>query len=175
MTEPVLRSVKPETFELPPGDGVPNNPILPALLYRSVFQEPPEDVAASFEGCFRSNDWSGCWRNGIFAYHHYHPATHEVLGTVRGWARVQLGGESGPETEVQAGDVLVLPAGTGHCLRDSGERFRVVGAYPGGRNWTVERTYSGSLEDIHGTIRNVPLPEADPLYGSEGPLREEWG
>lgn len=174
MTESILRSVSPECFDLAAGRDVPNHPDLPALLYRKIFEERPRNSADWFESRFRENDWGGCWRNGIFSYHHFHPTTHEVLGAARGWARVQLGGSEGPERKIEHGDVLVLPAGVGHCLLDSGGRFLVVGAYPGGRSWTVERTYSGSLEEVRGTLREVPLPEADPLYGRGGPLRNEW-
>lgn len=174
MTESFLRSVEPETFNFEPGESVPNHPDLPTLLYRSIFRDKPVDPPGWFESRFRENHWSGCWRNGIFSYHHYHPGTHEVLGVARGSARVRLGGSEGPALEVDEGDVLVLPAGVGHCLLESRARFQVVGAYPGGRSWGLERSYSEPLEDAYETIRSAPLPEADPVYGRDGPLRNEW-
>jgi uncharacterized protein YjlB len=36
----------------------------------------------------------------------------------------------GQEIKVRAGDVIVLPAGTGHCNTESSEDYRYVGVYP---------------------------------------------
>ncbi|MBO0994440.1 cupin domain-containing protein [Bacillus sp. SD088] len=68
-------------------------------------------------------------------YHHYHSNTHEVLAVVSGWANLQLGGEKGVEVKVTKGDVIVLPAGTGHKLIEKSPEFGVVGAYPNGNKY----------------------------------------
>jgi uncharacterized protein YjlB len=67
-----------------------------------------------FEELFKRNGWGDSWRNGIFDYVHYHSSTHEVLGIARGGASVRFGGDKGKVFELHAGDVVILPAGTGH-------------------------------------------------------------
>ncbi|HEV2061070.1 MAG TPA: cupin domain-containing protein [Solirubrobacteraceae bacterium] len=69
----------------------------------------------------------------MFAFHHFHSTSHEVLGVVAGRATLELGGAQGQAFEVARGDVLVLPAGTGHRRAVSDREFTVVGAYPAGQ------------------------------------------
>jgi uncharacterized protein YjlB len=40
---------------------------------------------------------------------------HEVLGIAEGQVSVKLGGKNGRPFRLKAGDMLVLPAGIGHC------------------------------------------------------------
>ena len=96
------------------GDGiVPNNPRLPLILYRGAL-EAGGDAAASCVALFDRNGWTGAWKNGVYAHHHYHSTAHEVLGVTAGWVRVRLGGEGGQTVELRAGDVVVIPAGVAH-------------------------------------------------------------
>src|SRR5205823_467966 len=97
-------------------------------------------AAAHYEELFADNGWLGSWRDGIFSYHHFHSTSHEVLGIVSGEAAVMLGGPSvGKQFEVRMGDVLVLPAGTGHCNAGSTDDLLVIGAYPDGMSWDLRR------------------------------------
>ena len=99
------------------------------VLHRAVCPDPDP---AWFTDRFAANGWTGAWRGGVFDWHHYHMTTHEVLGCFAGWAVLQLGGEDGRTIRIEAGDVLVIPAGLAHKRLQSSADFGVVGAYPGG-------------------------------------------
>ncbi len=150
------------------------NSALPVVVMRAAIQPDGEDPAAAFEGSFRRNGWTGTWRNGIYPYHHYHSTAHEVLGVASGSARVCFGGEGGEEVEVAAGDVIVIPAGVAHCLVEERDGFLVVGAYAGGRHWDILRPRAASLEAARERIAAVPLPDSDPVAGTDGPLLGLW-
>src|SRR3569832_652948 len=111
----------------------PNNPHFPLIHYRSaVVLDPDYDPAAMFEVLFKHYGWVGQWRDGIYPYLHFHTKTHEVLGIARGHARVRFGGQRGRTLELKAGDVVILPAGTGHRRLSASDALLVVGAYQEG-------------------------------------------
>ncbi|MFD2245709.1 cupin domain-containing protein [Pontibacter ruber] len=158
---------------LQPKGNIPNNPTLPLLLYRQVF--PDElDLEAQFKEAFRKNNWGGSWTNGVFGYHHYHSNAHEVLGVLAGAATIQFGGSGGEEIEVKAGDMVVLPAGTGHCRQRASPDFKVVGAYPKGQERYDICTEADDMTEKMENIRQVSLPEADPVNGENGLLVQHW-
>lgn len=132
------------------------------------------DPAAVFEVLFAANGWSGSWRDGMYPYAHFHSATHEVLGIARGTVRARLGGTKGKDVDLAAGDVLVLPAGTGHKRIRASADLLVVGAYPSGGNYDEPRSGRRAHDDALSLIRLVPMPRKDPVYGARGPLRNLW-
>jgi uncharacterized protein YjlB len=114
------------------------------------------------------------WRNGIFDYLHYHATVHEALGIARGRARVRFGGDDGQEIEVTAGDVAILPAGTGHQCLSASSDFSVVGAYPPGPKMQVTLPTPENHRKAVKTIPEVKLPKTDPVRGPNGPLIKLW-
>ena len=152
----------------------PNNADLPLLVYPGALPLPEQDPASAFESKFRENGWGGSWRDGIYSYHHYHSTAHEVLGVYRGMARVQLGGDERVTLTVEPGDVIVIPAGVAHKNLGSSRDFGVVGAYPAGQQWDMNYGKAGERPEADENIAQVPLPEQDPVFGSDGPLVRSW-
>jgi len=75
--------------------------------------------------------------------------------------------------ELRAGDVLVLPAGTGHRRISASSDLLVVGAYPPGQqHYDICRERSTEAEL---RISKVKLPPSDPVHGMDGPLVRLWG
>jgi uncharacterized protein YjlB len=152
---------------------VPNNP-MPFLVYRGAVGVDNSQPEQTIEDLFGANGWGAMWRNGVYDYPHYHATVHEVLGVARGHARVRFGGDKGKELEIRAGDVAILPAGTGHqCLSASAD-FSVVGAYPPGPKMQITRPTTENHAKALKTIPQVPLPKSDPVIGATGPLVRLW-
>jgi len=160
-----------ENFRLEPGSVIPNNPRLPVIVYRQVFDDK-HGLAVAFEDRFTVHGWRGLWRNGIYDYHHYHSGAHEVLGIARGAGRVMLGGPEGMDVTLAAGDCVLLPAGTGHCRLSASPDFLVIGGYPPGQHadMQIEAPDAAML----ATIRDCPLPDDDPIEGGDGALASLW-
>lgn len=169
MTAPARSELRVETLWLPEGLGVPNNPRLPVRFCRSAV---PAGAPQEAEAALAARGWSPAWRNGIFPYVHFHTTAHEVLAIVRGSVRVQLGGGEGPEMALAAGDVVMLPAGTGHrCLGASGN-LMVVGAYPPGQEPDEWREV-GEAEMLacRARIARLTDPPSCPITGETYPRR----
>lgn len=153
---------------------IPNNPALPLLVYPQAFAKSDRDPSRCKE-LLSQNGWGGAWVDGVFSYHHYHSNAHEVLCVVGGSAIIAFGGPEGETVEVEAGDVVVIPAGVGHCNKGSKGGFSVVGAYPRGQeSYDLRTGEEDERPEVLENIRNVPLPESDPLFGERGPLLQHW-
>ncbi|MNL73773.1 Cupin [compost metagenome] len=92
----------------------------------------------------------------------------------RGSATLQLGGPSGRSFRLEAGDVVVLPAGTAHRREDADADFLVVGAYPSGQRWDILRGDPADRPEADQRIARLPLPVTDPVGGQGGPVLEKW-
>ena len=159
---------------LPEDGSFPNNPYLPLMLYASACLPFGPDPAADVEARFNANGWPAAWRNGVYSYHHYHSEAHEALGVYRGWAKIQLGGPNAEVFEVKAGDAVVLPAGTAHKLIDASSDFSVVGAYPPGQRPDMCYGRPDERPGADERIALVPIPETDPVTGTQGGLLDAW-
>ncbi len=158
----------PQTYRFA-GDARFPNSALPVLVYADALPADP----AAMEQAFARQGWTNSWRNGIFAYHHFHTTAHEALGIAAGAVRVLFGGPDGQEVSVQAGDVLVIPAGVAHRNMSDSGGLLVVGAYPGGAECDVLRGDPAELAAAQRAIARLPVPDHDPVPG-QASLRPLW-
>lgn len=149
---------------------IPNNPKLPLLVYPEVFINRMVDVTQVLHG----NNWTNSWTGSVHDFHHYHSVTHEVLAVIGGNAKIQFGGKNGEELKLAAGDVVVIPAGVGHKKVEASHDFEVIGAYPDGKEFDMKTGKPGEHGEAVENIAKVPLPEQDPVFAEEGPLKEIW-
>ncbi len=172
---PMTQQATPQTCRFADDGETPNNPVLPLLIYRRAFDiAAARDPATLFEDAFARRGWGRSWRNGIHDFLHFHTRTHEVLGIARGRARVQFGGRKGQELDVEAGDVVVLPAGTGHRRLSASADLLVVGAYPDNSGFDQKQPGEVDHASAVAAIAAVAEPREDPVYGSNGPLKTLW-
>ena len=152
-----------ETWHAPPGDTIPNHPGFPVLVYRGTGMRDPMTARSRFA----EHGWGGSWVDGVFDFHHFHSTSHEVLAVVAGRATLELGGPQGEAFEVAAGDVVVLPAGTGHRRAVADGSFTVVGAYPAGqeRYDLLRGDDPAEVEAARERIAALGAPPEDPVGG----------
>jgi uncharacterized protein YjlB len=153
-------------------DGTFPNSRLPVLIYRSAIADRG---AEPLERLFERNGWPPQWRATVFTFHHYHSRSHECLGIATGHATLRLGGPQGQEVVVEAGDVVIIPAGVAHQRVVASADFLVVGAYPPGQeDFDTLRGNPGDRPKADQNIAQVPVPPSDPVEGSAGSLLELW-
>lgn len=165
------------TFLFKDSGGIPNHPRLPVVIYKRaapVTPGQPGAMADWFETVWPRHGWRPSWRFGVYRFPHYHSTAHEILGVYRGQATIRLGAETGATIVAEPGDVIVLPAGTGHENLGSSSDFHVVGGYPAGQSPDLLRGSARERAAAIERIARVPLPSADPLHGATGPLMDHW-
>lgn len=172
----LVRARKAQGFAFADDGETPNNPNWPLVIYRSpVALRSDFDPAAIFEDLFASNSWTDSWRDGVYDFLHFHTQRHEVLGIARGNVHVAFGGRRGKHLRLKAGDVAILPAGTGHRRIESSDDLLVVGAYPqNSGTYDQPKPDDSGREKARRNIAKVPAPKADPVYGVHGPLITLW-
>ena len=153
---------------------IPNHPHWPLLMYPNAVVIAGADPAVAFEELFDRNAWPAAWRNGVYPFHHFHCDAHEALGVYSGEVTVQFGGEDGIVISARPGDVIVLPAGTGHKKLSSRGALGIVGAYPSGQHPDMCTPLLSSLKRNAAAIERVDLPQRDPVYGAGGPMFTHW-
>ena len=170
----MLAGVNVVAHLLAPDGAIPNHPRWPLLVYPGVVAIEGPDPASAFELLFAGNRWPAAWRNGVHPFHHYHSNGHEALGIYSGEVTVQFGGDAGVTITATPGDVIVLPAGTGHKKLSSRGALGVVGAYPEGQHPDTCVPPLARKTRSEATIARVPLPACDPVCGPGGPLFDHW-
>lgn len=164
-----MKDLKIVTISFEQDKLIPNNQKFPVVIYKNYCGSKIEII----ETIFNQHNWLNSWTNGVFPYHHYHSNTHEVLGVIAGEAELKIGGETGENFHLAKGDVVILPAGTGHKRLSSSSDFKVVGAYPEGMSPNL-RTEDRNNEKDREEIKGVLIPNQDPVFGHEGPLFDYW-
>ncbi len=118
---------------------------------------------------FQKNGWLNNWRYpGIYSYGHFHSTTHECLGCALGWMEIVVFGNNGPKIRVDAGDVIIIPAGVSHQMVGKSEDNLLVGGYPDGRDWDNIRDEFVTSEEFRAAAKRImmlPIPSKNPVSG----------
>jgi uncharacterized protein YjlB len=148
----------------------------PVLIYRHCLELPKfkNKAVEIVQKIFARNKWSNSWQNGIYDFHHYHSTTHECMAIVQGKARVIFGGPKGKPAEVITGDVIILPAGTGHKCTKHSDDFLCVGAYPQAKDYDTNYGKASEYDEAVRRIKTLSIPLKDPVFGNEGFLKSYW-
>lgn len=169
-----LSALRVSKHHIPAYKLIPNCSIQdkPLLIYHSAFQPPVS--AQKLESHLSSvGVVTPQWRYTMYSTTHFHSTTHEVLCISNGKARLCFGGEENEgrvEPIVEAGDVVIIPAGVGHrLLEDFNGGFEMVGSYPVGKQWDMCYGKDGEETKVKG-IQELGWFDLDPIYGANGPV-----
>lgn len=159
--------MKTEAYTSKPEGMIPNSRF-PLLIHRAAIPGGGVDAVKSR---FRENGWGNNWEYpGVYEYAHFHSTTHECLGCARGWMefRLSVGDGGWSRIRIDAGDVIVMPAGVSHEMVGHSDDIMMVGGYPDGRDWdniqeaflTPDLNYQACK-----SIMALPIPSKDPVTG----------
>jgi uncharacterized protein YjlB len=157
-----------------PENGIFPNSRLPVLLFKDILALPTLFPSVHTRKLFQRNGWSNAWRDGIYTFNHYHSNTHEAMGVIKGATFVQLGGDGGARIYIEAGDVLIIPAGVSHKNMGVEDQVTCIGAYPEGRNYDMNYGKPGERPLADENIALVPIPDSDPVKGPGKGLSLWW-
>ncbi|MEM6373050.1 MAG: hypothetical protein AAF727_09775 [Pseudomonadota bacterium] len=166
-------TIKTESYTSVPSGMIPNSRF-PLLVHRNAV---PGGGADAIKDRFRANGWSNNWDYpGVYEYAHFHSTTHECLGCAQGWMKFNLSvGDGGWTTvRIEAGDVIVMPAGVSHENVGTSDDIHMCGGYPLGRDWDDIQEEFLSEEDYKRACKRImmlPIPDKDPATGLAMP---EW-
>ena len=160
--------------ELIPSMGYfPNNEHYPFLVYKEVFHFTDESPQL-IQRFLKKNHWINSWVDTIYPMHHYHSNTHETLVVHKGNCLVQIGGLDGNTHQIEAGDVIIFPAGVAHKNLKSSADFQCIGAYPEDINYDMNYGTAQEHPQVDKNIKQVNLPASDPVFGPKGLLFNFW-
>lgn len=163
-----VKMKKPLEFRFKDDGLVPNHPFWPFVVCRGAVRSVEQfDSAAVLEELFEANGWSSGWRDGIYHYVHYHSRKNEVLAVAGGTGKVRFGGNRGRTLSWKAGDMAVLPAGTGHQCFSESAGFLVVGAFPASDAYDECTT----AQEHERALRTIPTLAVNARIGSMGAKR----
>ncbi|TVY14834.1 hypothetical protein LARI1_G007602, partial [Lachnellula arida] len=128
-------AVHPEIYHLQPTSFVPNNR-LPVLIYRNVLPQPHNEQSA--QEMLEKNHWTKK-ANSLFGFLLRLTKLQGNVGSTvfQGHPTLLIGRgphdndeERSVSTELEPGDVIILPAGVAHCSIDGDSDYRSIGLYP---------------------------------------------
>lgn len=158
---------------IPAHDHFPNNSRYPLILYKDAVHCPQQSVEL-IKNLLQENHWLNAWVDGIYDYHHYHSNTHETLVICSGTCKVQVGGPKGTIYVIEQGDVIIFPAGVAHKNVGCSTDFQCIGAYPLNIDYDMNYGKAEEHPQVDSTIKQVPLPLCDPIFGPQGVLFDYW-
>lgn len=146
---------------------IPNNRY-PLIVMRGAI---PGGGVGAVISTFRSNGWTNNWSNpGVYTYAHFHSTTHECLGCAKGSMtfRLSVGASGWSDVRVEAGDVVIIPAGVSHEDIGHSDDNVMCGGYPDDRNWDnvrPENLTDTGYREVGKRIMMLPVPKRDPVHG----------
>lgn len=155
------------------GNGRVPNSRLPLLIYRNLIRWD----APTMEAIMRKNQWAPSWHahHGMWPRHHFHCESHEIICVRNGVHTAKFGGHDGISGEVRKGDVIVIPAGVGHCGLQISEDLDLTGGFPAGYGIVDFRMgFPEEYIELCERAREIPVFGYDPFFGPRGPLVQIW-